>query len=381
METAGTTNAFAVGADEAPDLARLLEGRGPYVTVQLTTDARVDNAAQRSMQHWRNVRDELEAQGADGPTLDAVEAVVPDLHLNGAGSVVVATQGRVVLTVGLDDPPPRDRGAFGPLPQLGPVIAWRQLHQPHLIVLADRSGADLIAVGPHGEGETHTAGNDNPGDPHLHKGHPGGWSQRRFQERAENLWEENARAVAERVEEIARLLNPVAILVAGDVRAVALLEEHLDDRLAPLVRELDGSRHADSGADALADAAWTLIKTVAAEDTVAFLERFREEKGQADRATDGLAATIEALNAAQVETLLVHDDPDDDRSVWFATDGPLVATDEATLAGYGVEQPAEGRLVDALVRAAFATGARVRLVPKTVVTDGVGAILRYATGA
>lgn len=381
METAGTTNAFAVGADEAPDLARLLEGQGPFVTVELTTDARVDNAAQRSMQHWRNVRNDLEAQGADGPTLDAVEAAVPDLHLNGAGSVVVATQGRVVLTVGLDEAPARDRGTVGPLPRLGRVIAWRQLHQPHLIVLADRSGADLIAVGPHGEGTTQTAGNDNSGDPHLRKGHPGGWSQRRFQERAENLWEENARAVAERVEEIARILAPVAILVAGDVRAVALLKEHLDDRLAPLVRELDGSRHADSGADAVAEAAWTQVKTVAAEDTVTFLERFREEQGQADRAADGLVPTIEALNAAQVETLLVHDDPEDERSAWFAPDGPLVAPDRATLAGYGVDQPAEGRLVDALVRAAFATGARVRIVPKTVVTDGVGAILRYGRGA
>lgn len=381
METAGTTNAFAVGADEAPDLVRLLDERGPFVTVQLTTDARVDNAAQRSMQHWRNVRDDLEAQGADGPTLDAVETVVPDLHLNGSGSVVVAAQGRVLLTVGLDDPPSRDRGAFGPLPRLGPVIAWRQLHQPHLVVLADRSGADLIAVGPHGDGQTQTAGSDNSSDPHLRKGHPGGWSQRRFQERAENLWEENARAVAERVEEIARILAPAAILVAGDVRAVALLSEHLDPRLAPLVRELDGSRHADSGADALVDAAWTQVRTVAAEDTVTFLERFREEKGQADRAADGLRPTIEALNAAQVETLLVHDDPDDDRSAWISRDGRLVATDQATLAGYAVDQPVEARLVDALVRAAFATGARVRIIPKTVVADGVGAILRYGRGA
>lgn len=378
METAGSTAAFAVGTADVPELARLSDTPGPFVTVHLTTEAKVDNASQRTLQHWRTVRDQLESEDTDAESLDAIEAIVPDLHHEGPGAVIVASKGDVVVAFVLDEAPSRDLGTFGALPRLGRLIEWRQLHLPHIIVLADRSGADIFALGPGGRA-TDSVGGD-AGHPHLHKAHAGGWSQRRFQERAENLWEQNAKAVADRVQEVAALIDPAVILVAGDVRAVALLREHLDDKLASLVRELDGSRHADGGDDVLLDDARRQIQTAAANDTVAFLEKFREEKGQRDRAADGLDATLEALNAAQVETLLVHDDVDDDRSVWFAPDGPLVAADRATLEGYGVIAPSEGRLVDALIRSAFANGARVRIVPKTVVTDGVGAILRYTTG-
>lgn len=378
MEAVGSPVAFAVGAAEAPELARLFERSGPFVAVHLTTEQKLDNAAQRSVQHWRPVRDLLDRQGVDDRTIEAIEAIVPELHHEGPGVFVLAAAGEVVLTIGLDEAPARDRASVGALPPIAPLIEWRQLHQPHVIVLADRSGADIIAVGPRGDERVDSAGGNDGGDPHLRKSNPGGWSQRRYQERAENRWEANAKAVAERVHQIATLIDPAAILVAGDVRALQHLQEELDERLAPRVRELDGSRHADSGDDVLLDDARRQLKTVAAADTVAILQKFKEEKGQGDRAAEGLAATIEALNAARVETLLVHDDLDDDRRLWFAPDGPLVATDRAVLEGYGVADPQEGRLVDALIRAAFGSGARVRIVPTTVVEGGVAAILRYS---
>jgi peptide subunit release factor 1 (eRF1) len=181
------------------------------------------------------------------------------------------------------------------------------------------------------------------------------------------------------VAQLARLLQPAAILVAGDERALWHLRDHLDERLAPLVQPLDGARSADGGDGALAEDVRRALNTVAAADTVALLEKFKEEQGQADRAADGLAATIEALNAAAVDTLLVHDDVDDERRAWFGTDLDVVALDRAALESYGVQAPQEARLVDVLVRAAFRSGARVRLVPKTVVTDGVGAILRFSS--
>lgn len=59
MEPRGTSPAFAVGADEAPELARLFEREGPFATVTLPTQPDIDNAAQRSLQQWRPVRDEL----------------------------------------------------------------------------------------------------------------------------------------------------------------------------------------------------------------------------------------------------------------------------------------------------------------------------------
>jgi len=107
------------------------------------------------------------------------------------------------------------------------------------------------------------------------------------------------------------------------------------------------------------------------------VREFKEEKGQHDRAADGPEAVVAALQAAVVGTLLVHDDPDDDRTVWLGPDPSHVALERDDLvSGMGVEEPWEGRLIDGCIRAAVGTGAGVRVVPKAIVTKGLGAILR-----
>jgi peptide subunit release factor 1 (eRF1) len=121
-----------------------------------------------------------------------------------------------------------------------------------------------------------------------------------------------------------------------------------------------------------------LAATVVAEDTVEFLRQFKEERGQRDLAVEGAQATIEALAAARVDTLLIHDDPDDDRTAWFGPEPGMVAQSEKTLSDMGVDQPRRARLVDVAIRAAFSTGAAVRIVPSVGSVDqGIGAILRF----
>ena len=93
---------------------------------------------------------------------------------------------------------------------------------------------------------------------------------------------------------------------------------------------------------------------------------------------EGTGPTIAALAAARVDTLLIHDDPDDARTAWFGPEPGMVAESAAALADMGVDRPREARLVDVAIRAAFATGAAVRLIPSVgSVKDGIGAILRF----
>ncbi|MDP1794258.1 MAG: hypothetical protein Q8K63_08995 [Acidimicrobiales bacterium] len=96
------------------------------------------------------------------------------------------------------------------------------------------------------------------------------------------------------------------------------------------------------------------VKTEVAEDTVELLETFKSAR-ERDRAADGIRATVDAVNRAEVDVLLVRDDRDERRDV-----------------------PREdAAVIDALVRDAIATGASVRVIPASgPVTDGVGALLR-----
>ena len=387
MESSGTTPRGGLSAADVPDIAAVFEGSGPFVTVYLATEAAVEQAAQQNELRWKTLRRELEAAGAPSEALAAIDPLVPAAHREGRTLGVVADSRGLRLVRHEPEPPARDAGWIAPLPRIGPLLEWAQAAIPHLVVLVDRAGADIVAfsrrAAAHGAGgaAVTTVGEDSGSDPNLRKSNPGGWSQRRYQQRAENLWEQNAKAVADEVASLVDETGARLVVVAGDVRAVQLLREHLPAPVLDVVREIDGSRGpgaADAGLDQIADEVVKLVATVAAEDTVEFLRQFKQERGQHDLATEGIAATITALAAARVDTLLVHDDPDDDRTAWFGPEPGMVAEAAATLADMGVENPQEGRLVDVVIRAAFATGAAVRVIPSVgSVQDGIGAILRF----
>src|SRR5690348_14854400 len=89
METSGSVPAPAVTGSE---LADLVGERGPFVTLYLTTEAALDNAAQRSMQRWKSARSDLEVQGAPGEILEAIEGTVDNAHQQGECLVVIASR-------------------------------------------------------------------------------------------------------------------------------------------------------------------------------------------------------------------------------------------------------------------------------------------------
>lgn len=360
------------------DLAAILAAPGPFATVYLGTAGAVEQAQDHVDVRWKNLRRELAASGAPDHVLDAIDPLTVGAHEQGECLAVVANAGGVVYAAHEPDPPERDVARWAPLPYMAPLFEWRQSMPAHVVVRADREGADIIAFERGRRTDVEEAGGGR--DP-LHKAAPGGWSQRRFQQRAENVWEANAKDVADEVTKVAEETEARLVVVAGDVRAVQLLRENLPERLDRIVHEVEGQRALDSGSiEGIADDVVRLVATAVAEDTVALLAKFREERGQHDRASDGIRATVDALNQARVATLLVHDDPDDERTAWFGEDPVPIGLGADELKGFGLDTVEKGRLVDCLIRAATGTGAEVRIVPSTGPngpSDGVGAILRY----
>ena len=114
-----------------------------------------------------------------------------------------------------------------------PALCW---------VLADRQGADLVAVRREvGPVEREVGGHDDP----LHKAKPGGWSQRRYQQRAENTWEHNARNVATEIARVVERVDARIVVVAGDVRALELIREDVPKEIAEKLHEVRGGRSED----------------------------------------------------------------------------------------------------------------------------------------
>lgn len=329
------------------DLAALAIESDWFATIALPAPSSLADARDRFDLEWRNARRQLGANWDDAE-LDLLDERVGAVeHGDAAGFLVVHARGGSTLIESLDEPLVAPSVHEGPLPRLATVIESRQRVLAHVIVEADRAGADLTAF----DGGTVLGVDSVEGSTlHIHRGHPGGWSQRRYQQRAENTWEDNARQVADAVAAMAREVDAQLVAVAGDIRAQTFILESLPTDVAERAVRIEAGSPEGIAAEVV-----RLLSTIVAERVTAAAERVRAGLGTGMASTD-MAEIVEALRAGRVDTLLVHDDNQGDDAGW--RDG--------------------ARAVDRAIAAALATGAEIVVVPSLAVMDGpLAALMRW----
>ena len=373
-----TSEQLTKGAVEAPDLAELVRRPGPFLSLYLNTEGDVENAAQRSETRWKTVRADLDRQGVPEAILDEVEALVPEAHLEGECLAVIADGERILHVEHGTVVGPNDEAIWEPLPRLLPIVRWRQSEPPFVVVLTDRTGADLFgfvrglpdAIRGEVEGE----------HDEIRRVKPGGWSQRRFQDRAEDSWKGNAEQVADRVARLAKDLDAELVIVAGDVRAVELLQKSLPERVEGLVHVVEGERPWEGKGDPLPEETRDLVERHVRETTDRLLAKFEEERGQRDKAVEGVDASAKVLSRAQAAVLLITEQ-EINRELSFGPDPSLVSPSPQELKELGVDSPEQAPACEVLVRAALGTGAGLRVLDDEAgIDDGVGTLLRWSTG-
>lgn len=370
----------AMETDRILDLTDLATAAGPFLSVRLTTEPAVENAGPRSHLRWQGLRQELLADGVPDDLLALVDPFVVDAHRWGRVLHVVVTGEGGVFVEHLDrqDGSDEREARYEWLPWTIPVLAARQRRVPHLVVLTDRRGADLVVVRRDGvELDAEVTASEEP-IPRVAQSDWHAWAEHRYQQRAENSWERNAGEVATEVVRLARWAQPRVIFVAGDVRAVQFLRDDLPSDLAALVRVVDGQRLRPRGNGGVTGDVTEVLDADHDDELAALLARFAEESGQRDRAVAGFDQTIAALAAGQVETLLIAEDPGDEAEAWFDADPAHLAVSEAAAAALGWSGLRPGRRREAVVRAAIGTGAEVRVIPRGAgPAEDVGALLRW----
>jgi Bacterial archaeo-eukaryotic release factor family 2 len=176
------------------DLQFLYQTPGQLVSAYLGTGANAADATPPLWLRWKSLRRELADAAAPEAVLAAVDQVVDHNGTAGETLAVIANSHGVQLATRLPGPPPGDVARWGMLPHVVPLLAWRQRQHPYVVVATDRLGAELLAVVPDGpDQEVRVQGEEL----HVTRSASGGWSQRRFQQRAENRWKQNAGTVAE----------------------------------------------------------------------------------------------------------------------------------------------------------------------------------------
>ncbi len=321
-----------------------------YVTLTIPAPSNLAHAAGRFELEWRNARRQLSDRWTEDDTTRLDDAIAGLHHHDAAAMVIVHARGGGTFVELLDEPISATTVHEGPVPRWATVLEARQRVIAHVVVEADHAGADLTGfVGSHVVDAESVDGSTFP----IHRGHPGGWSQRRFQQRAENTWENNARDVADAVAAMARQVHAELIAVAGDVRAQGFVLDLLPTDVAAKAVKIEAG-----SPEGIANEVVRLLSTIVAERVTAAAELVRSRLEHGTAAIDQ-TEIIDALRTGRVETLLVHDDGSD---------------------GGGADPGWQdgARVVDRAVCAALATDAEILVVPNLAMLDGpLAAVLRW----
>lgn len=272
-----------------------------------------------------------------------------------------------------------EAGCLSPPPVTG-LLAWEQDRPPYLLVVTDRTGADITArAGASRPEQTWTV--VGPDDEIERKHGPGGWSQPSYQHRVEDSWRHNATRVAEEVAMRAADVGAQVLVLSGDVRAVQLMTERLPKDHALLVHHINGSRAADGSQAHRGRLVEQALREAGQEQTAALLKALHRNLRPGGLGVQGVQDTLDALALGRVATLLVQPVATDSRAAWFGP-GPIDVYpdhDAAALSGAPVRS---GRLIDVAVRSALLSGADVRVITQGTPAepvDGIGALCRYKT--
>ncbi|TFV57445.1 hypothetical protein E4P41_14550 [Geodermatophilus sp. DF01-2] len=363
-------------------LAPVFDNSGPYATVCADVTHTTENADTELELRVRAVAEQLQEQGAPEAVVEAVRRRLLEGNEGGeAGTlrgraVVAAADGTVVLDEVLADVPRDPVVAWSPQPHLLPVLRQLAGRVPHVVVVADRVGADISVASLAGRPEQQEE--VEGGTFHMRKLAIGGWSQRRYQNTAEDQWVHNADQVAEQVASLARRLQPAFVLVAGEVRARSILTDRAGDSWKDLVVTMDeGGRAAGADREPVDRRAAELVAEHEAHDEADAVEKIQSAAAHG-LAVTGTAAVVEALRKGQVETLVLADQPDDEKLL--VGNSPLeLGVDQGDMDALGVQEvhsvPADG----ALLAATVASAAGVVVVPRSAMPGDipVAAILRY----
>jgi hypothetical protein len=352
-----------------------------YVSVYLETSPATENAPTKVGLRWRSAREQLAADGADTPTLAAVQDHLTGRTHAAPGLAVFGCDGAVRLSSTLTVPPPLEISRYARLPHVMPLLAQRPRHVAHVRVGANRQGGQVLAFSAAGTSEQATVrGESWP----VNKVSVGGWSELRLQRSTEDTWGNNAERLADAAVVAAERVQAEFVVVGGDVRQ----RTNVLDLLPPQVRQsaVVVDQEAAPDAPAFAAAAQAEAARRGASESRAKLDDFRTRISGGEtsrRAAEGLDATLTALRDGLASDVLIADELASDTMAWIGPGLADLASEKEQLLDRGIADPASERADAAVARAMAGTDASLFFLPRDTDPphDGIGALLRAPLAA
>lgn len=334
------------------NLRTVYGNQGPFATVYLEGRSPAADSEQQVRLRWDELRENLATAGAAEETLSHLDdaLIVEDItEVQTDGRIVVANTSGVVLDEHWDAAlGAGDSARFSDVPELGAYIRENSRLVDVVLVIADQEGAAVRELrvspqhAPMQQDESHVSG-DN--DEEIHAPREGALSHNQIRRRTEEIVKDNARAVADHVDEIVRSRVPDIVVVAGEVQGRTAVKAELSARVDELLEETSQGGTDD---DAAEEALYAAVKSFASDYVQKTLTEQSENLSYSkahNLAAEGQEQVSQAVRRGAAATVLLNYD------VGSEGEGPILA--EAVLSS------AEVGLIDAET------------------ADGIAAILRY----
>ncbi|MGI8644078.1 MAG: Vms1/Ankzf1 family peptidyl-tRNA hydrolase [Thermomicrobiales bacterium] len=219
------------------------------------------------------------------------------------GLMIVACQANDVFTtipLGVDV---ETAVEVGPTPVLINLARVAEDYRTYAVLLADQREATVsLVTQQRARPRLEVSGTDYPT-----KQQQGGWSQRRFQGRADERVEHFLSAVAEETRKVLEGRHRPALILAGDHRTTSALEEQLHESMQELII---GTLHLDIRASdsEIVDATWPLVEAAERKQEAKAAETAMGNAAADAEGAAGAEEVLTALQAGQVMTLVMSAD-------------------------------------------------------------------------
>ena len=292
----------------------------------------------------------------------------------GQSLAIFASSGSDLFEVVPIDAPLAEHALFvGSVPHLYPLARVIENYPRYAAVMLDTNKARIFVFGGETEREKTIVGEK------TRRTSKGGWSQARYQRRADNFHLHHIKEVVDTLDRIVRDEDIQHVVVAGADVAMPILREQLPKELADKIVEI-GS-HEEGESDSFLERTMAALREKDAETDVEKVQELLDAWKSGGLGVAGPEATLSAFQLGQVDELIITGSPDtlkpvqrlpDDAApgdVQVVTSNPGGAVDERQV-----------KLSDELVTRAQQTAARIRFIEDaSLLADvgGVGALLRF----
>jgi peptide subunit release factor 1 (eRF1) len=207
----------------------------------------------------------------------------------------------------------------------------------------------------------------------------GGWSQARYQRRADNMHMNHMKEVVDALDKVVREERINQIVIAGDDQAVVKLREQLPQELADKIVDIVKLQRNAQDASFL-ETTFDAIRMKDAETDAEKVQELMDEWQGGGLGVAGPEATLRAFELGQVDELIITGSVESLKPVQKLPDAaPAEMQAETSAPETGIDE-ARLKLSAELIRLAQQTAARIRFIEDATLLEpvgGVGALLRF----